>query len=129
MDRSRFLAALIGPTLAVASLSILLNRSRLADWMLAADPLFILMAGVITLPVGLAIVITHPVWRGWPTIITVFGWLAVLGGAVRILVPGWISTIAPHLVAAGNPFLTAGMAVGLLLGLVLSAMAFRAPRA
>ena len=35
---------------------------------------------------GLAIVLTHNVWvANWPVLITVLGWLAAIGGAVRIV--------------------------------------------
>ena len=37
---------------------------------------------------GLALVLTHNVWRAdWPVIITILGWLAAIGGAVRIVMP------------------------------------------
>ena len=37
---------------------------------------------------GMALVLTHNVWTAdWPLLITLLGWLGVIGGAVRIIVP------------------------------------------
>ncbi len=126
MDRSRFIAGLMGPTLAAVAVSLFLNPGMVDSMVsqMSADYSLIFISGIITLPVGLAIVIGHNVWKGWPVIITLFGWLAVIAGAARIL-------FAPNLagVAAG---ITAGTAVTvvaviyLVLGLFLSWKAFRA---
>lgn len=126
MDRSRFLAALIGPTLAIVALSLLVNREVTAQLAgaVAASPVFVLLAGVATLPIGLAIVLSHNVWKGWPAVITVFGWLAVVGGAARILLPQQIAAIAPNILAQGALMIGA-MALLLILGLFLSWKAFR----
>lgn len=125
MDRSRFIAGLIGPTLVAVAISILINGGMVADMVsqMSANYSLLFISGVITLPVGLAIVIGHNVWRGWPAVITVFGWLAVIAGVLRII-------FAPHLagfaagMAAGPVFIIAAAAF-LLLGLFLSWKAFR----
>src|SRR2546430_5781594 len=46
------------------------------------------IAGIITMPAGLAIVLTHNVWvADWRVLITVLGWLAAITGAFRIIAP------------------------------------------
>jgi len=127
MDRSRFLAGLIGPTLAAVAISILVNGGMIAEMaaQLSADYALIFISGVITLPVGLAIVLAHNVWRGWPAVITVFGWLAVVGGLLRILAPRQLAEFASGVVAQG-PAVSIVAGVILLLGLFLSWKAFRA---
>ena len=46
----------------------------------------IYLSGLLTMTAGLAIVLAHNVWaRDWPVLITVLGWLATIGGAVRIV--------------------------------------------
>ena len=53
-----------------------------------ASPALIFLSGVITLPAGLAIVLTHNVWTAdWRVVITIVGWLAVVTGAIRMIVP------------------------------------------
>ncbi len=48
----------------------------------------IFMSGVITLPVGLAIVATHNVWAAdWRALITLIGWIAVIAGTARLALP------------------------------------------
>ncbi len=89
MDTSLFLARLIGPMLLVIGVGVLINRENfraMAKELVASRELMFII-GVLTLLGGLAIVTTHNVWAGWPTIITVFGWIFAIGGAVRILVP------------------------------------------
>jgi hypothetical protein len=45
---------------------------------------------------GLAIVRVHNRWEAdWTVLVTVLGWLALLGGLVRILFPIQVAEIAP----------------------------------
>ena len=40
------------------------------------------------MPAGLAIVLTHNIWAAdWRVLITLFGWLNVIGGALRLFAP------------------------------------------
>ena len=95
MDTSLFLARLIGPMLLVVGLGVLINRENfraMAKELIASrEQMFII--GLLTLLGGLAIVNTHNVWNGWPTIITVFGWIFVIGGAMRVLFPDVVRSI------------------------------------
>ncbi len=51
------------------------------------------------MPAGLAIVLTHNIWTAdWRVLITIFGWLNVIGGALRLFAP-------PFLVKAGKTML------------------------
>ena len=131
MDRSRFLAGLIGPSLVMVAAGMALNLAHLpvlALQMADSWPL-IMFAGVISLVTGLAVVRSHDVWKGWPAIITVFGWLLVFGGGVRILFPSQVADIAPTLLIADSPLLPGLIGVTLILGLYLSWQAYRPVRA
>jgi hypothetical protein len=127
MDRSRFLAGLIGPVLTAVAISIFINGDMVGQMaqQISSDYGLIFVMGIVTLTAGLAIVLSHNVWKGWPTVITVFGWLAVVGGALRILAPRHVAEIAPSLVAQGWPVMVMAGLV-LVIGLVLSLKAFRA---
>ena len=131
MDRSRILAGLIGPTLTVLALSLLLNPGLAAAMVadVADDLALIVIAGAITLPVGLAIVLSHNVWKGWPVVVTLFGWLGIVGGVVRLMFPVQIATIAPDLLARYPGGIPVAAAFVLTLGIFLSLMAFRPRRA
>jgi len=95
MDTSLFLARLIGPMLLVIGLGVLINRENFRatakELIASREQMFII--GLLTLLGGLAIVTTHNVWQGWPTIITVFGWIFVVGGALRVLFPDVVRSI------------------------------------
>ena len=50
--------------------------------------MLIYLSGVLALTVGLAIIAVDNDWKWhWPLIITVVGWLALIGGTVRMLGP------------------------------------------
>jgi 4-amino-4-deoxy-L-arabinose transferase-like glycosyltransferase len=80
----------MGPLFAALGAGLLLNHAAfqtMAAEFLRNYPL-IFLSGLISLGVGLALVLTHNVWtRDWRLIITIFGWLAVIGGVLRIVTP------------------------------------------
>ncbi|MGA8799302.1 MAG: hypothetical protein WB614_05780, partial [Pseudolabrys sp.] len=90
MATSIFLARLIGPVMALVGVGVLANEAafrKMAQEFLRS-PALIFFSGMILLPTGLAIVLSHNVWiADWPVIITLLGWAAVINGAVRVLVP------------------------------------------
>jgi len=117
MDTSLFLARLIGPTLLVIAAAVLINQENMRD--MVADFLkhrgLIFLAGVLTLLGGLAIVLTHNVWvAGWPVIITIFGWLAVIGGIFRIVFPDSVKSIGETMLQKSGMLTAAGVAPALI---------------
>lgn len=94
METSILLAKLVGPMMLVLVLVLGLfvtfnpaRMRRIGREFLDSDAL-IFISGVITLPVGLAIVVTHNVWAAdWRTLITLIGWVAVIAGAARLALP------------------------------------------
>ena len=126
MDTSLFLARLIGPVLLVVGAAILIDRNNIRA--LATDFLehrgLIFLAGVLTLLGGLAIVLTHNVWHGgWAVVITLFGWLLVIGGAFRILFPDSVKALGTTMLASDNYLIGAG-AVEALIGAWLCYVGF-----
>ena len=101
MEISIFLAKLIGPVALLMGLVILLDASRvraMAREMLQGEA-FIFLAGMITLPVGLALINTHNVWASdWRVLITILGWLAVFGGIARIAFGGQIKSLGAAMI-------------------------------
>jgi len=97
MTTSKSIAALIGPTLVAGAVAVLLN---LGTWPVLVeqgfrDPALIFVSGFPLFVAGLAIVRAHSRWeRSWPVLVTVVGWLALLGGLSRILFPTRLATIA-----------------------------------
>jgi hypothetical protein len=122
MQRSIYLAKLIGPVLAAAGLGMLLNAAvfrTVAEQFLASYAL-IYLAGVLTLTAGIALVLAHNVWVGdWRVIITLFGWLGVIGGVFRTVWPQEVAAVGGAVMSHGEAFTFAGFAV-IVLGGVLS---------
>jgi hypothetical protein len=58
------------------------------------SPTLIYFSGLLALVPGLAIINMHTGWRGWPVIITIIGWLLVIGGVIRLVLPATTATIA-----------------------------------
>jgi len=75
----------------------------------------IFLAGVLTLLGGLAIVITHNVWvAGWPVVITIFGWLCVIGGVFRIVFPDSVKSIGESMLEKRGIFTVSGIVQALI---------------
>jgi len=96
METSIFLAKLIGPMMLIAGLFVALNPARIkriGREFLDSEAL-IFLSGVLTLPVGLAIVVTHNVWQAdWRVVITIFGWIAIVAGIARLAFPDAIKKV------------------------------------
>jgi hypothetical protein len=87
---SIFLAKLIGPVALALGLGIVFNRDAVRTVMdeFARNRAIMFLAGVISFPAGLAVVLTHNVWvADWPVVITIMGWLTAIAGALRLLAP------------------------------------------
>mgnify|MGYP001553633918 CR=1 FL=1 len=88
MSTSIFLARLMGPVILAAAVNLFLNgdgQRAMAREFIESPPL-IYLSGILVMTAGLAIVLYHNVWTfDWRLLITLFGWLAAIGGAIRIL--------------------------------------------
>jgi cytochrome bd-type quinol oxidase subunit 2 len=100
MTTLKTIAGLIGPTLVAIAAGMLLNFgsfSTLAE-LVSRDPALIFVSGILLFVAGLAIVRVHNRWtNGWPVLVTVLGWLFVLGGLARMLFPTGLAAIAAFL--------------------------------
>jgi hypothetical protein len=103
MQTSRFLAKLIGPLLAVIGLALIFNADSfraMAEEFLKSYSL-IYIAGLLALTAGLAIVNTHNLWtRDWRVVITILGWLCLLGGIFRIAYPRGVQSLGASILAS-----------------------------
>lgn len=123
MENSLYIARLIGPVLVAVAASLMLNRQFFASLAgdLSANRALILIAGLLALIAGLAIVDAHNIWTSdWRVIVTLFGWLAIAGGLFRIVLPDLVVRMAASFASRTSWALPAG-AIAMLLGLFLSA--------
>jgi hypothetical protein len=90
MDRSLFLARLIGPTFAAIALGMLINLGMYESMIAEAlhTGIVFYLSGLLSLIAGLAIVNLHNMWcADWRVIFTTLGWLMTIGGIIRIVMP------------------------------------------
>jgi len=117
MDTSIFLARLIGPLLLVIAAGLLLRqtswRPMASDFL--AHRALVYLTGFLALLAGLAIVNTHNVWVAhWPVIITILGWMAVIGGIFRMLWPERVIGIGERMLSNTSAITTIGVIEGLI---------------
>ncbi|HEY2227365.1 MAG TPA: hypothetical protein VGI22_06400 [Xanthobacteraceae bacterium] len=122
MATSIFLAKLLGPILVLAAVAVYVNRKSLdtiGQEFLRSNALLLLL-GFLDFTAGLAIVLTHNVWvADWRVIITLLGWLLLIRGIVRTLIPDQVKPYGVKLMRNKNA-VTGVLAVTLVLGLALS---------
>jgi len=97
LNLSKTLAVLIGPTFVAGAVAVLLNLGSWPAFVRQAfqDSGLIFESGFPLFIAGLAIVRAHNRWvRGWPVLVTLIGWLSLLGGLTRILFPFQLAGIA-----------------------------------
>ncbi len=117
MTPSTFIARILGPLMVVIGLGLLIQTQafRLMAIESLQSPGLIYFSGFITLAIGLAILNVHNLWvRDWRVIITIFGWLGVIGGIFRILATSFVQDIGLEILTRPR-----GLVVGAVLGLVL----------
>jgi len=114
---SIYLAKLIGPIMLAVAIGVFVNAKvyrALADEFLRSRAL-IYVSGLLLMTAGMAIVLRHNVWRpNWPVLITVLGWLAVVGGAVRIICPQGTERIGRVIMNRRGAWIAAGAVWGVI---------------
>jgi hypothetical protein len=115
MDRSLFLARLIGPTFVAIALGMLFNldlyESMTAEALLPG--ILFYLTGQLSLLAGLAIVNLHNKWQlDWRVIITVQGWLMTIGGIMRIVLPQFAVEVGSTLYGGTASTIVAALVVG-----------------
>ena len=81
---SKELAKLIGPAMIVMTISEMINFKI---WQVNIPPLTY-MNGMLLFVAGIAIIRVHNYWtRSWIVMITLVGWLGIIGGLFRVFFP------------------------------------------
>ncbi len=126
MTTSQYIAGLIGPVFCAIAAFMVIRRDAFADFARAAvsDRPLIFLAGILLLVAGLAIVHAHNLWVGdWRVIVTLLGWLAILGGLVRMFAPEYAEEVTDY-VQVGSPAVKVTAAFYFALGAFLTAKAY-----
>jgi hypothetical protein len=128
MNSVNLTARLAGPTLMAIGLGVLLNRTLYTDAIVEAvkSTTLIFLSGVACLLVGVAILNAYRAWTAdWRVLVTIVGWLFVIAGVVRIVLPSFAAGMATT-VYVGTVALPIAGAVALVIGAILSFMGYRA---
>lgn len=126
MSNAELIAGFAGPLFMAVAAALLVNRRTVAGLVTGVlnRPEFIFFSGILTLLAGLAIVRTHNVWSAeWTVLVTVIGWLCVIGGIIRIIWPERVSSLREGMMRGENA-VTAWALVTLLLGAFLTAKGY-----
>jgi positive regulator of sigma E activity len=102
MTPSIFIARILGPVLVIIGLGLLVEgetfRVMAGDFLRSSALIY--FSGVTTLAIGLAILNFHHLWvRDWRVLVTMFGWLFLIGGIVRLLATSWVQRVGESLIA------------------------------
>jgi hypothetical protein len=122
MQRSIYLARLIGPVAVAIGVGLLFNAAvyRVMAVQFLGSTALIYLSGILAMTAGIAVILAHNIWVGdWRVIITLFGWLAAIGGTFRIIIPDQIALIGQRVIDTPNMAVIGGLIV-VVLGGVLS---------
>lgn len=118
---SLFLAKAIGIYLLVIGLMLLIHPKRVKEVMVevTGSKALFTMNGLITFIIGLLIVTSHNQWHTvWQGVISIFGWIALINGIIRLLIPTWGEKMVSK--AGGSTFFVISGVVLLILGIYLT---------
>lgn len=122
MLTSIYLARLIGPVMLAVGLGLALNPAtfRIIADEFAKSSALILLSGLLMMPAGLAILLSHRViGADWRMLITLIGLALFAFGAWRIVAPDWAAGVARHLMPREGTMKVAA-AAWLILGAILT---------
>jgi hypothetical protein len=127
MQPAVYIARLVGPLFVVLGVGVLLNRTLYADMIGEAvrTPTLIYISGLLALTAGLAVLNAYRAWTSdWRVIVTILGWLFVIAGVIRIVLPRLTMSLATAIYSGPAVLLAVG-AVVLVLGGFLSFKGYR----
>jgi uncharacterized membrane protein len=121
------IARLAGPLFVVIGIGVLLNQPLYSGMVAEAvrSPILVYLSGIASLLAGLAILNAYRAWTAnWRVIVTVLGWLCIVGGILRIALPRLTVPLATKIYSGPVAMMIAG-AIVLILGGYLSFEGYR----
>jgi uncharacterized membrane protein HdeD (DUF308 family) len=127
MQQTQHTAAHPAPTLMALAVAMVVNREAIREMTEEVTHHYavVLLSGAVLLVAGLAIVRVHNVWTaGWPVLVTLVGWLAILSGLLRMVFPRQGIALAGHF-GQSTTRIAGAAAVMLALGAFLTIKGYR----
>jgi len=87
---SIFYAQVIGLWLFLIALAMVVHHARFKKTVSdsLSNPALMTFSGLVALALGLLIVISHNIWvPAWPVVVTLFGWILIFQGVMRVFWP------------------------------------------
>jgi hypothetical protein len=131
MPPATLTARLVGPLFVVIGLGVLVNAPFYAGAVVEAvhSPTLVYLSGIASLLAGLAIVNVYRAWTAdWRVIVTIIGYLCLIGGIVRIVLPQVVTALVNSLYS-GRSGPTALMIVGIVVLIIGGYLSFKGYRA
>jgi len=122
------IARLVGPTFIAIAAGVLLNASFYVGAVVEAvhSPTLVYISGIASLLAGLAMVNAYTAWTAdWRVVVTILGWILVIAGIVRILIPQLVTPLATTLFS-GPTSLSITAIIVLVIGGFLTFKGYRA---
>jgi hypothetical protein len=107
-----YIARLAGPILVAIGIGVLLNLQHYTALIAEAvrSPTLIYIAGVLALTSGVAMLNAYRAWTAdWSVVVTVLGWLMVIGGVLRIVLPRLTAGLATTVYSGAIAMTIAGV--------------------
>lgn len=126
MESSIFLARLFGIAYITMGIGMMFNLKTYQKVMedFSKNAAVILYGGLMALFIGLLIILSHNVWvAGWPVLITLLGWGAVIKGIWLLVFPDTVTKFMKAYIKKAAT-LRIHAAVALLLGAVLAVLGY-----
>lgn len=117
---------LLGLAYVVMGLRGVINKDPYKDLLdgYASSPALLFLTGLVALTVGFLLVTFHNEWSmSWSVIITIFGWLALIKGALILAVPEFFLKMSGAM-QKGRKFFRAYAVFVLLLGVLFLLLGF-----
>lgn len=95
MTHSIFWARLLGLYCVIISAWSFINLKHLPNLMavLENNPPVLMTLGIFSLLLGLAIVVSHPLYRGWPIIVTLVGYWIIIKSMLLLFAPQLVNQV------------------------------------
>ena len=121
METSKILARIIGPTMIVPAIGMIIKFAeyqRLYEEF-SKSPSLCYLGGLMAFVLGLVVLQFHNRWgAGWPVLITIIGWIALIKGLILMLFP-WSMLSMWQPITAG-PALMISMTISCAVGVFLT---------
>ena len=96
METSKLLARIMGPVMIVQAIGIVINFAQFQRMYeeFSKSPSLCYLGGLMAFLLGLLVLQFHNRWEaGWPVLITIVSWIALIKGLILMLFPGSVLNV------------------------------------